>query len=518
VTRSSVENFFFNLLFLWIELNEMIEHANKPTTLEQHFNTFRKDIVGIDTTFETPFGIKPLIYADWIASGRLYGPIEDKIKDFVGPFVGNTHSGSSETGQRMTIAYHKAHHIIKKHVNANQDDVIITAGFGMTSVHAKFMRILGLKLPEKFESSVDLPEEDRPVVFISHMEHHSNHTPWLESICDVVIIPPNEDLTINPEYLRKELEHYKNRRIKIGSFTACSNVTGIITPYHELAEVMHEFGGYCFVDFAASAPYVAIDMHPENEKQKLDAIFFSPHKFLGGPGTSGVLIFCKKLYQNRIPDHPGGGTVRWTNPWGQHAYFDDIEIREDGGTPGFIQAIRTALCIRLKEEMGINNIRAREKELVDRAFEVLNDVPEIHVLAKGKKDRLGVISFFVENMHYNLVVRLLNDRFGIQVRGGCSCAGTYGHYLLHVDKERSKMITEQIDRGDFSQKPGWVRLSLHPTMSNQELEYILNAIEEVVRKGEEWALSYEYITSSADFTHKDFNNNIEGKTEALFIL
>jgi selenocysteine lyase/cysteine desulfurase len=322
-----------------------------PKKLEEQFAQFRRNIVGIDATFHTPYGEKELIYADWIASDRQYGPIEDKMKNQFGPMVGNTHSEASTTGRTMTIAYHEAQQLIKRHVNADEDDVIITTGFGMTSALAKFQRILGIKLPERLSQYCNLPEEERPVIFLTHMEHHSNQTPWLESLCDVVVMEPGDDLHINPESLREELKKYEHRKMKIGSFSACSNVTGIITPYYELAEIMHEFGGYCFVDFAASAPYVKMVMHPPKAEQKLDAIFFSPHKFLGGPGSSGVLVFCKKLYKNRIPDHPGGGTVLWTNPWGEHSYFDDIEIREDGGTPGFLQAIRTALSIQLKESM-----------------------------------------------------------------------------------------------------------------------------------------------------------------------
>ncbi len=203
--------------------------------------------------------------------------------------------------------------------------------------------------------------------------------------------------------------------------------------------------------------------------EKLDAIYFSPHKFLGGPGSSGVLVFDSNLYKSPTPDQPGGGTVDWTNPWGEYKYIDDIEIREDGGTPGFLQAIKTALCIELKNQMGVDNIKLREEELVKKAFNLLSKVPNLHILADNIRDRLGIISFYIDDIHYNLLVKLLNDRFGIQVRGGCACAGTYGHYLLDVTYEDSHKITQLINSGDLSVKPGWVRLSLHPTMTNEEL-------------------------------------------------
>jgi len=474
----------------------------KSTFLEHYFQQFRKNIIGVDATFETPYGKKPLIYADWIASGRLYQPIEEKIGKQIAPFVGNTHSESSHTGKLMTQAYEEAHRIIKQHVNASAEDVIITSDSGMTGVLCKFQRILGLKIPEKYVDRLAISPGERPVVFITHMEHHSNQTTWLETIADVVVLEPTEDLLVDPQQLINALEKYQNREVKIGSFTSCSNVTGITTPYHQLASIMHNHGGLCFVDFAASAPYDNIDMHPNNTSEYLDAVFFSPHKFLGGPGSSGVLVFNKKLYVNRIPDHPGGGTVAWTNPWGEHSYFDDIEVREDGGTPGFLQAIRAALCVKLKEKMSIEKIRAREKELVGICFENLTKIPGLHVLAGEITDRLGVFSFYIENMNHNLVVKLLNDRFGIQVRGGCSCAGTYGHMLLAISRERSKQITNQIDSGNLSQKPGWIRLSLHPTMTNSELHNILNAIAEVVNRVEEWKSDYVYSASTNEFSHR----------------
>ena len=472
------------------------------SNLEKYFQKFRNNTVGINQSFESPYGVKKIVYADWIASGRLYEPIEKTLSETFGPWVGNTHTETSVTGTTMTKAYHEAHRIIKKHVNANNDDVIITAGFGMTTVINKFQRLLGLKVCEQLRKYVEIPKEQKPVVFITHMEHHSNQTSWLETLCDVVVIEPTEKGLVNYKYLETELEKYKDRPLKIGSFSACSNVTGIRSDYYRLAKIMHKNGGLAFIDFAASAPYVQIDMHPEDTEAALDAIFFSPHKFLGGPGTSGVLIFNKILYKRNIPDHPGGGTVDWTNPWGGHKYVNDIEAREDGGTPGFLQAIKAALAIKLKEEMGCENIIAREEELLKRFFERFREIPKVHLLADKEEERLGVISFYVEDMHYNLIVKLLNDKFGIQVRGGCSCAGTYGHYLLHVDPTRSQKITEMITQGDLSDKPGWVRFSLHPTMTDEELEYCMNAIEETVKEGLTWAEDYVYSNKTNEYTHK----------------
>jgi selenocysteine lyase/cysteine desulfurase len=467
--------------------------------LEKYFEPFREKIIGNDISFESPYGTRRIIYADWIASGRLYEPIEKKLQSQFGPYVANTHTETTLTGTLMTRAYKQSHRLIKKHVNAGPNDVIITAGYGMTAVINKLMRILSLKGCGGSNDCVK--QADRPVVFLTHMEHHSNHTSWFETLADVVMIEPTENLRVDLDDLRKKLELYKDREFKIGSFTACSNVTGVHTPYHQLARIMHEHGGVVFIDYAASAPYMKMDMHPEDPLEKLDAIFFSPHKFLGGPGSSGVLVFDKAMYRAEVPDNPGGGTVDWTNPWGKYKYVDDIEVREDGGTPGFLQSIKAALAIKLKEQMGEDKILAREEELLEIALPGLHAIEGVEVLADNVKDRLGVISFYHPKIHFNLFVRLLNDRFGIQTRGGCACAGTYGHFLLEVSYDQSEKITEKISHGDLTEKPGWVRWSLHPTMTEEEVRLILHAVEEITLNHREWEKEYVYLPRKNEYVH-----------------
>ena len=477
--------------------------TGKPQNLEHHFERFRNGILGIDKTITTPFGEKQLIYADWTASGRLYRDIEEKLLNEIGPYVANTHTETTFTGSSMTHAYHEARNIIKKHVNAGADDVLITTGSGMTGAVNKFQRILGLKVSENLRDHTTIPEEKRPLVFVSHMEHHSNQTSWLETIARVQVIPCDENGLICLRQFEELLKEHQDHPIKIASVTAASNVTGITTNYHKIAALIHKYNGLCFVDFACSAPYVSIDMHPGNEDEYLDAIFFSPHKFLGGPGTSGVLIFNKKLYKNMIPDNPGGGTVTYTNPWGDHDYVDDIESREDGGTPGFLQAIKIALCIRLKEQMGVQNILDREHELNERILGRLSKIGNLHILAGQHTNRLGIFSFFIENVHFNLIVKLLNDRYGIQTRGGCSCAGTYGHFLLNVDRDTSKSIEKKILDGCFIDRPGWIRMSIHPTMTNAEADFICDAIEAVAANFKEWGEDYHYDTKGNEYRHKN---------------
>ena len=470
--------------------------------LEQYFNKFKNNIVGIDQTFTSPYGEQKMIYTDWTASGRLYRPIEEQLLNKFGPFVANTHTETSTSGAAMTLAYNEARNIIKRHVNASKDDVLITEGSGMTGVVNKFQRILGLKICENLKENTIIPNEKRPIVFVSHMEHHSNQTSWIETIADVEVVPCNEAGLVCLEMFEETIQKYKDRPIKIASIVAGSNVTGIKTDYHKVASLIHKYGGLCFVDFACSAPYVDMNMHPENKDEYLDAIFFSPHKFLGGPATSGVLIFNKKLYKNMVPDNPGGGTVSYTNPWGEHDYFDDVETREDGGTPAFLQTIKIALAIQVKNQMGTDKIKQREDEINPIIFKCLENLEGVEILAPNHKDRLSIFSFYYEKYHFNLVVKLLNDRFGIQTRGGCSCAGTYGHLLLNVDQNTSHKIKGQISEGCNTEKPGWVRLSLHPTITNDEIDYICKSLQTLTENIEEWSKDYVYDMIKNDYEHK----------------
>ncbi|WP_051632984.1 aminotransferase class V-fold PLP-dependent enzyme [Thermonema rossianum] len=486
--------------------------------MRDYFMQFRKGIAGHDAKIKTPVHDEiPLVYADWTASGRIYEPIEERLKKYVYPHVANTHTDTNFTASKMTAAYERAAAIVKEHVGANANDVLIWTGNGMTAAVNKLQRLLGWRLHEAWKKQLSIAEEDRPLVLITHMEHHSNHTSWLETIAEVMVVPPAEDGSVSIENFKKILEQHQHRKWKVAAITACSNVTGIITPYMDIAALMHEAGGWCFVDFACSAPYVTINMHEDDARGRyLDAIFFSPHKFLGGPGSAGVLVFNKRLYGNEVPDHPGGGTVTWTNPWGGRRYFSDVEVREDGGTPGFLQAMRAALAIRLKEEMGVENMWQREKRLLGILWEGLEAIDGVHILAKKHRHRLGIVSFYIEDLHHILAVKMLNDYFGIQVRGGCSCAGTYGHYLLDVNKEQSKRITDRIDQGDYSLKPGWVRFSLHPTHTEEEVEYMVKAVRELVQHHHSWKQHYFFDPVKGKVAHKQEPRQLHGELAQLY--
>ncbi len=469
---------------------------------ESIFAPFRDNIVGIDATMPLADGkTAPIVYADWTASGRLYRPIEDFMLREIGPLVANTHTETTYTGTAMTRAYHAARDIIKRHVNAGPDDSLIFTGFGMTAAINKLQRILGIRMPEGCAKSCR--EEKKPLVLVTHMEHHSNQITWEECEVDLRIIPRDEATGL-PDlgWMERILRENTDRPLLIGAFTGGSNVTGLITPYGKMAAIMHRHGGLCFVDFAASAPYVDIDMHPANAEAYLDAVLFSPHKFLGGPGSAGVLILHNSLYHRRVPDQPGGGTVVWTTPYGTHKYYDNIEAREDGGTPGFLQAMRAALAVRVKEAMGVSRIREREKEIVDIIMEEFAKEKSVMLLEGGNLDRLGILSFYAPGEHHNLIVRLLNDRFGVQTRGGCSCAGTYGHILFSIDKTNSRHITDLIDTGDLSEKPGWVRVSVHPTMSDAEARHVGRSVVETIRHYREWGKDYDFDKETGEFLPK----------------
>ncbi len=474
-------------------------------SLEQYFEPFRKNTIGRGKRYHFPGGEKEIVYADWTASAKGYLPIEKKLQHAVLPFFANTHTQTTVTGTMMTTAYEEAKAIIKSHVHAHESDVLIFCGSGMTAAVNKLQRLLGLRMPEQCTSYLssreilDLDDVSRPVVFVSSMEHHSNHVSWLETIATVEIIGQNDEGNVDLDHFKRLLLQYETRKYKIAAVTACSNVTGIQTPYHTIAKMIHAHGGLCFADFACSAPYVHIDMHPAAADESLDAVYFSMHKFLGGPGTPGVLIFNQKMYRNTVPDHPGGGTIAYSNPWKMRRYVDGVELREDGGTPPILQGIKAAMCIRLKEEMGCEKMLQREEELLEIAFRGLMKIKNVNILMSHVRNRLGIISFIIEGAHYNLVVKLLNDRFGIQTRGGCSCAGTYGHQLLGVGPAQSLKIWQSIEQGDLYCKPGWIRLSLHPTMTDREVEYIINSIESTARNYSAWKDDYSYNTCTNEY-------------------
>ena len=457
--------------------------------------TIRASVIGADTAVMTPFGLRRVTYADYTASGRSLSFIEDFIRENVLPLYANTHTETSGTGRQTTRFREDARDIIRTSVGGTSDEhAVIFAGSGSTGVIDRLINVLGLRVPveldERYGLTSRIPAEQRPVVFVGPYEHHSNELPWRESIADVVEIGEDADGAINPTELERRLLEFVARPLRIGSFSAASNVTGIISDTSGISALLHRHGALSFWDFAASAPYVDIEMrsprsHGEDYK---DAIFLSPHKFIGGPGTPGVLVVRRDLLRNRVPSVPGGGTVTYVNPL-EHRYLTDAEHREEGGTPAIVESIRAGLVFQLKMAVGCEEIRRREEDFIRRAITSWSANPHLQILGHPRAERLSIVSFVVKApagrgsagqkyLHHNFVVGLLNDLFGIQARGGCSCAGPYGHRLLGIDLETSRRFEEVIAHGCEGIKPGWVRL-------------ILDAVHLVANEG--WKLLPEYL-------------------------
>jgi selenocysteine lyase/cysteine desulfurase len=461
--------------------------------------TIRSSVIGSDHAVPTPFGQRRVTYADYTASGRSLTFIEDYIRDVVLPLYANTHTESSGTGLQTTRFREEARAIIKRCVGATDDHVTLFCASGATGAIDRLISVLGLRIPSQLEDRYrfdgEIPEAERPVVFIGPFEHHSNELPWRESIADVVTIGEDADGHIDLNQLESELVAYAERPLKIGSFSAASNVTGILSDTAAIASLLHRHGALSFWDFAAAAPYVGIEMGPRegDPHSYKDAIFISPHKLIGGPGTPGVLVARRDLFRNRVPAVPGGGTVSYVNP-DEHRYSTDIEHREEGGTPAIVESIRAGLVFQLKDAVGVDRIRVLEEGFIRRAIDSWSENRNIEILGNHDADRLSIVSFVVRHdaqyLHHNYIVALLNDLFGIQSRGGCSCAGPYGHRLLGIDIETSHEFEREVARGCEGIKPGWVRVNFNYFISEAVFDFIIAAVHVVADDG--WRLLPHY--------------------------
>jgi len=475
---------------------------------EQLIELIRSGVIGDDEAFAGPFGLRRVTYADYTASGRSLSFIEDYIREQVLPLYANTHTESSGTGLQTTRFREDARDIIRDAVGATREDhAVIFCGSGSTAAVDKLIGILNLRIPADLDRRYGLrshiPLEERPVVFIGPYEHHSNELPWRESIADVVTIREDRDGRIDLGHLADELGRFDERPVKIGTFSAASNVTGIHSDTRSISVLLHRHAALAFWDYGAAAPYVGLRMNPfrpdadgdeaDATLDYKDAVFISPHKFIGGPGTPGLLVARKPLLTNSVPAVPGGGTVAYVNAL-EHVYLDDPEHREEGGTPAIIESIRAGLVFQLKQNVGAETIRRKEESFIDRALGSWSQVPGLEVLGDLHSDRLSIVSFVMRHgdryLHHNYVVALLNDLFGIQSRGGCSCAGPYGHRLLGIDIETSHGFEREITRGCEGIKPGWIRVNFNYFISETVFRYILEAVELIAREG--WRLLPHY--------------------------
>ncbi|MHA1477089.1 MAG: aminotransferase class V-fold PLP-dependent enzyme [Promethearchaeota archaeon] len=503
----------------------------KPVlTLEE----IRNAIIGKNFIFQTPYGKRLLTYADYTASGRSLKFIEQFLIKIQREYA-NTHTEDDVTGRHMTEILHQAETIIKRAFNAEKNCRIIATGTGATGAISKFQEIIGIRLPPATKNLVrtilDRSANDnvleqnlsneieleinrlKPVVFIGPYEHHSNDIMWREAIAEVVSIQITSDGYID----LKDLEHkvsdpkYKNR-LKIGSFSAASNITGLKSPVYEISRILHKYGCIVCFDFAASAPYVKIDMNNDPDTF-FDAIFISPHKFVGGPGSSGILVFNERVYKKALsPTSAGGGTVDFVSSTTVD-YSNDIEIREKAGTPGVLQTIKAALVIDLKDAIGIENIESKELEYTTKALERLGKHSKIVILGPiDPENRISILSFMIKHedkyLHPKLITKLLNDLFGIQSRAGCMCAGPYGHLLLKIDEERSQKFRCITQQGKLGFKPGWCRVNFHYSFSEIEFEFICKAIEFTADYGYLFLKDYSFNIFSGEWTHLNFEDTL----------
>jgi selenocysteine lyase/cysteine desulfurase len=475
--------------------------------MQSLIDTIRESVIGARTPITTPFGEKPLVYADYTASGRALTFIEDYIRQQVLPYYANTHTETSYTGAQTTAFREQAREEIRRAVNGRMQDKVIFCGPGATAAINKLIDILGMRLPhdlaERYDLESCIPADERPVVFIGPYEHHSNELPWRESIADVEAIPLTASGQICVRTLEEKLQQYADRPMKIGSFSAGSNVTGIKSDVPGVSAVLKRHGALVFWDYAAAAPYVGIDI---NGATPLDAVFISPHKFVGGPGTPGILVAKESIMNNSVPAVVGGGTVAYVTPL-DHLYIEDHERREEGGTPAIVESIRAGLVFKLQQEVGTEVIERREAEFVHRAAKIFGEHPNLEIMGNPDAPRLSIMSLRFKHgdkdLHYGFVVSLLNDLFGIQVRGGCSCAGPYGHTLLGMDMEYSRAIEAEIRSGAMILRPGWVRLNFNYFIDEAEFEYLVRAITLVAEHGWRLLPFYHFDTSAGVWRYLD---------------
>lgn len=452
----------------------------------------REGVIGHGARLQTPEGAKPLVYFDYTASGRFHREVEDALNEGVLPYMANTHTETSATGRLMTHLYERSLRRIGGYLNAGPDDVVLPVGSGSTAAVNRLIQVMGMRLPSQLEDrwhlSAHVPAHERPVVFRSRMEHHSNDISWRETIAETVYVPFDAHGRVCPEQLDALLAGYADRPVKIGTFSAASNVTGIRNDVHALARVLHRHGAWAFFDFAAAGPYVDIDLHPAGADGRpdpdaaLDAVFLSVHKFLGGPRAPGLLVANRRLFSNRVPVEPGGGTVLYTAP-DEHVYLSDTSHRETGGTPSIVGTIQAGLVFDLKASVGEARTRRIEHDYLSRFLAEFRGEPGIEVLGDPTVERLGIVSLIFKGLHHNLAVALLNDFFGLQVRGGCMCAGPYGHDLLGIDDAVSHAIRRELLQGHCGLKPGWVRVSFSPVSREEEFQALLEGVRFVAREG-----------------------------------
>lgn len=457
----------------------------------------RQNEVGRRAWLDTPYGRRLITYADLTATGRYLHFVEAWLRR-VRPFYANSHTTISSTGRVMTELREEARRVIKRAVNCGPQDELVFVGSGATAAVNKLVGLLGWRISEPLEREFNLssliPREKRPVVFVGPYEHHSNELPWLESIAEVVSVELTADGQIDLNDLERKLVQFPERPMRLGAFSAASNVTGVLSDVKALARLMHKHRGVVVFDYAAGGPYMPIDMHPADEAERIDALFLSTHKFIGGPEGSGVLLAHRQFFRTRSPERPGGGTVDYVASFERTSvdYVGRLDEREEGGTPAILSDIRAGIGFCVKELAGPARILEHDVQLAAYALSRLRRHPRIELMGSTELPRLPILSFNLKRLHHDFVSALLDHLFGIQNRAGCSCAGPYGHRLLGIGRERSEEHRRQIARGLNGLKPGWVRVTLPYYASEEDIEFLLSAIEFVADHGHEFLPEYRF--------------------------
>ncbi|OQM74624.1 aminotransferase class V-fold PLP-dependent enzyme [Manganibacter manganicus] len=445
-------------------------------------------LIGKDAMVDGPFGPKPLVYADYVASGRALMQVERFVLEQVLPYYANSHTEASYCGGFITRLRREARAAIAACCGAGASHAVIFTGSGATAGLNRLCSLFGIG--------------PGTLVLIGPYEHHSNILPWRESGAEVIEIPEAAGGGLNLDLLAETLAQAGKDRRVVCAFSAASNVTGILTDVAAVTRLAKAAGARIIWDYAGGGPYLPIAMTPEAGAE-IDAVVVSPHKFLGGPGASGVLLVRRDAVVSTRPTWPGGGTVRFVSPTA-HDYSGSLEAREEAGTPNVVGDIRAALAFLVKDAIGAETMQRRNRKLAARAIAAWSGVKQLELLGSLTAPRLPIFAFRMRDgrgghIHQQLVTRLLSDCFGIQARGGCACAGPYVHRLLGIGPAESESMRQAILAGNEIAKPGFARLNFSVLLSDEKVAFILDSVTRLATDASQHTGRYDFDRTRAIF-------------------